>query len=98
MADERADQVIFGVGVQFWYDAEVTRLIAQGFPVGEFAGQHACGDPGDAATTADEILNHAFLCSSETGGVTSAYQMPDGRYLCFTTIHEKQTTYIYVRT
>ena len=97
MADEKAEHVVFGVGVQFWYDDEATKLIAKGFPLGDYAGRHACGDPGDAAETAEEVLQHAIACSSEDGAVTSAYGIPDGRHLCFTTIHEKQTTYIYVR-
>ena len=98
MEDEKEDHVVFGVGVQFWYDDHVVKLFSEKFPVGTYAGRHACGDPGDAATTDDEVLRHALQCSSESGDVTSAYKMPDGRYLCFTTVHEKQTTYIYVRT
>jgi hypothetical protein len=97
MPDEPEEHVIFGVGVQFWYDHEVVKLSAREFPLGDYAGRHACGDPGDAATTMEEILLHASNASSEKGTVTSAYPLPDGRHLCFTTIHEKQMTYIYVR-
>jgi hypothetical protein len=97
MKEEREEHVVFGVGTQFWYDDEATKLVAWGFPVGDYAGRHACGDPGEAATTQEEVLRHAINASSEKGEVTSAYLLPDGRFLCFTTIHEKQTTYIYVR-
>jgi len=97
MKEEREEHVVFGVGTQFWYDHEATKLLARGCPVGYYAGMHACGDPGDAATTGEEILLHAINASSEQGEVTSAYPLPDGRHLCFTTIHQKQMTYIYVR-
>jgi hypothetical protein len=97
MADEKAEHVVFGVGVQFWYDDAVVKLLSEKYPIGDYAGRHACGDPGDAAETSEEVLQHAIACSSEEGAVTSAYIMPEGRHLCFTTIHEKQTTYIYVR-
>ncbi|MFZ4776651.1 MAG: hypothetical protein ACOYM3_14865 [Terrimicrobiaceae bacterium] len=97
MANEPAEHVIFGVGTQFWYDDQVVKLLMQGCPIGDYAGRHACGDPGDAATTCEEILMHATSAASEEGEITSAYPLVDGRHLCFTTIHEKSTTYVYVR-
>lgn len=69
----------------------------QGFAVGDDAGRHACGDPGDAATTCEEILLPATSAASEEGEITSCYPLVDGRHLCFTTIHEKGATYVYVR-
>ena len=99
MANEPAEHVVFGVGRQFWYDEGAIRLINKGCPIGDYAGRHACGDGGDAAESPEEVLNHASMCQADTGEITSAYLLPgeEGLYLCFTTIHEKETTYVYTR-
>lgn len=97
MANEPEEHVIFGVGTQFWYDEEAIRLLQNGCPIGDYAGRHACGDPGEAAVTPEEVMSHAIQCAEEKGDITSAYLLPDGRHLCFTTVQEKATTYIYVK-
>ena len=95
--NEPEDQIIFGVGFQFWYDEGAILLSYCNFPVANYINRHAMGDPGESVESLDEILDHATAAASEEGEVTSTYSIPDGRKLHITTNHNEKATYLYVR-